>query len=280
MKKQLLSLLMLLAGALSVYGQQTQEADLFISKHPDKLFTGALIEAESLNKTDYRMIEAHLQPVTLSCSLGGKAVTILPSYDNLMEAVRHFVQTAGSNRPNLEFSFSTQELDTYAEAATFFGQTINPKNYFGTETKSKRTLTAFLLSQSFFQITMDLPESLCTDEAIKEQADRLIYPSTLNFGRLVIVTVESPSGKAEVQAVVSKALKGEELSSADKALLATATLRIITLGEESIPVAHPDNPLADVLAYLNRPFGTDDFGQPVRFRASYLKDHSAFVNRY
>lgn len=281
MKTILITLFILLAGALSTYAQQSiQESSIFISKQPDKLFLGGLIESESLNSTDYRMVETTLNPITVSCSLGGKSVTFSPSYKNMMEAVRHYVQTASNTKPNLEFSILTKELGSYDETASFFGQTIDPQLYFGTKRKNKRMLTAFLISQSFFSISMDLPEQLCTDEEVMQQADKLIYTNTVEFGRVVLITLESNFSQTEASNALSKVLKGVSLSDADKTLLATANLHITIPGQEGITINRPDCPLADVVAYLNKPFSMENFGQPIKFRASYLRDNSVFINKY
>ena len=126
---------------------------------------------------------------------------------------------------------------------------------------------------------MDIPEALTDDPAVKERADELIYINELSFGRSVTVLLESRQEAADVKAAVQEVLTGGTVSEKAQAVLANTTLRIMPLADgQCLENLNPDGLQEGIVAYINRPFTAEDFGQPIAFRAAWVKDNAAFVH--
>ena len=64
------------------------------------------------------------------------------------------------------------------------------------------------------------------------------------------------------------------------AVIANATVRCMTIGNDNMEKTDPDNPLKNLINYLNKKATPEDFGMPITFSAAYLKDNSVFVNKF
>ena len=152
-----------------------QEASKFTVKVPNKTFIGAILEPGSINSDTHQFLDVPLNPITISYSLPMKSQEITPGYDNMMKAIREGLQQNNILKPNYQFSSSIDEIKSYEELAIYFGQKINPSLFFGTSRqKQKKTIVVLSISQSFFSVDMDLPESLSDDPTVLEQKDKLM----------------------------------------------------------------------------------------------------------
>ena len=186
-----------------------QEASKFTVKAPDKTFIGAILESGSINSDAHQFLDVPLNPITISYSLPMKSQEITPGYDNMMKAFREGLQQNNVLKPNYQFSSSIDEIKSYEELAIYFGQKINPSLFFGTtHQKQKKTIVVLSISQSFFSVDMDLPESLSDDPTVLEQKDKLIYVSSIQFGRKAVAIIESDfdsqTVKAAIKDIISK----------------------------------------------------------------------------
>ncbi|WP_455673919.1 thiol-activated cytolysin family protein [Phocaeicola sp.] len=285
MKTKILFLFLAICAAQQMYAQSMEALQLAV-KNREQTFLGALIDPSSINKPDHQFIDATLNPIIISSSLLTiKSQTITPSYNNMMDFVRKSLEGNKVAKPNLNFSYGTKELKSYNEAAVYFGQNIDPALYFGTSKKTKKTLTAVQISQTFFSLVMDLPDQLCSEESILAQADKLVYVGVINFGRQVLVFIESDFDSKEVDAAVKDIMSKTYSNAMNKipksaAIIANSTVRIVLPQGETLEITDPANPLADVMKYMNKDFNADDFGCPINFTAVGLKDNAPFMNEY
>lgn len=285
MKIGTLFFLLIILGVQYTYAQTT--ATLFMTKNPEQTFVGAIMEANSINNDTHQFIDTPLNPITVSYSLPitAPAQTLSPSYDNMMNAVREKLEASHITKPNLNFSFTVNELQSPGEIASILGQNINPDFYFGTARKTKKTLACIYISQSFFSVDMDIFEDVCSDEKVLARGDELIIVSSVFFGRQALVMVESDYDYREVRMAINELLNGTqnfaiEKISKSKAILANSTIRVMLLGNETMEITDPANPLSNVMAYMNREITADDFGKPIKFNAMHLKSRAVFVNQY
>lgn len=263
-----------------------QEASKFTVKIPNKTFIGAILEPGSINSDTHQFLDVPLNPITISYSLPMKSQEITPGYDNMMKAIREGLQQNNILKPNYQFSSSIDEIKSYEELAIYFGQKINPSLFFGTSRqKQKKTIVVLSISQSFFSVDMDLPESLSDDPTVLEQKDKLIYVSSIQFGRKAVAIIESDfdsqTVKTAIKDIISKT-ENNEASILDEsmAVIANATVRCMTIGNDNMEETDPDNPLKNLINYLNKKATPEDFGMPITFSAAYLKDNSVFVNKF
>lgn len=257
-------------------------------KNPDRTFIGAVIEHKSINYDAHRFVDVVVpQPIQIYFSLPIKQQTIIPTYENMMKTVRENVVASGKIKANYGFSFQLLEIQSYDRLSWFFGQTMNTETFFGIppNTKLQNTTVAVSMTQSFFSIGMDFPDDgklYGKDPEINKREDELIYVGTIFFGRKITALVESSATFAEVKTAIEESINslGKPISKKSHAVLTNANIRIMVLGATELPQPDSGNPFACVMAYFNKPVTIDDFGVPMGFHASYIKDNSAFENKY
>ena len=271
--------LLLLIGQYS-YAQDLQEANSFTVKNSTETFIGSILKAENMNEKEHRALDVALNPIKISFSNAIKSKEITPSYNNMMQAIEDGLQENNVLKPNYSFSFSISELKSYDDLAILFGQKINPATFFGIATNQKlaKTIAVIDISQSYFSVNMDIPESLSDDPKVSASLDELIYVHSIEFGRRAIVIIESNSSYQEVKDAAQEMLKNA--SDKSSAILANSTIRCMTLGNDNTEEINPDNPLTSVINYMNKSVTVNDFGKPISFSAAHLKDHSVFVNKF
>lgn len=286
MKTGILFIFFIALGIPYTYAQQMESTE-FITKNPERIFVGAIMEANSINNDDYKFIDAPLNPITISYSLPveGPSQKISPSYENMMKEIRETIKANKLPKPSLRLTSSMNELQSYSDLSSLFGQNINTNHYFGATKKTKKTLVALFISQLMFSVDMNYFENSCSDEKVLARGDELIVIGSVYFGRQALVLVESDYDSQEVKIAMNEWISGTQAQSTEKiskseAIIANSTIRIMLPGNETIEMTDASNPLPDVLAYINRGFSADDFGQPVKFSAMHLKSKGVFVNKY
>ncbi len=290
MKTKLISLILLLIGMQGAYAQEYYgRATRFMVKNPQQIFIGAILNSTSLNSSTYQSVDAEYKPITQIYSFAAKAKEITPSRPAMIATIRESIQEAGTLKASYTFSYTIKELEKYDDLAFNVGQTLESPFHYGTPASRRtyKTLVAMDISQTFFSVGMDLPEELCSNpsELAGYAKNELVYVSSLEFGRRAIVLVESPFEYAQVKAATEYMLKKAEdatypVNNRHEAVFANSSYRIVVVGDETIENANPDSPLDGLVKYLNRAVSAEDFGTPVAFSASYLKDNGVFENKY
>ena len=84
----------------------------------------------------------------------------------------------------------------------------------------------------------------------------------------------------KLQETIDNLLKSKEVSQKELAILANSNIRLMTIGNKGIKDINPDNPFTSILTYLSSTVTPDDFGGPISFSASNIKDNSVFVNYF
>lgn len=276
---QIASLLLALV-AMQAYAQEPGYNQQ-VAKCPKGLFVGAIMEAQSLDTETYKMVEADINPVTVTYSFGVPSETYKPSAEEMTAAVRRHLEADGNLLQNVEMKVALNEIENYGRLFFDWGQKVDLAAWSGLpeESKPAGNLVRLVLSRTAFTIGMDIPEALTDDPAVKERADELIYINELSFGRRVTVLLESRQEAADVKAAVQEVLAGGTVSEKAQAILANTTLRIMPLADgQCLEDLNPDAPLDGIAEYFNRPFTAEDFGQPIAFRAAWVKDNAAFVH--
>ena len=276
---QIASLLLALV-AMQAYAQEPGYNQQ-VAKCPKGLFVGAIMKAQSLDMETYKMVEADINPVTVTYSFRVPSETYKPSVEEMTAAVRRHLEADGNLLQNVEMKVALGELEDYGRLFFDWGQKVDLAAWSGLpeESKPAGNLVRLVLSRTAFTIGMDIPEALTDDPAVKERADELIYINELSFGRRVTVLLESRQETDEVKAAVQEVLAGGTVSEKAQAILANTTLRIMPLADgQCLENLNPDGLLEGIVAYINRPFTAEDFGQPIAFRAAWVKDNAAFVH--
>ena len=182
----------------------------------------------------------------------------------------------------LKISFVIKKIKSYQELAVNWGQNINLQQLLGItpDYKPQKNIILIDINQSFFSIIMDMPESLSTDPQVLQQLDKLAFINSIQFGRKVILVIESNIDYDKLQETIDNLLKSKEVSQKELAILANSNIRLMTIGNKGIKDINPDNPFTSILTYLSSTVTPDDFGGPISFSASNIKDNSVFVNYF
>jgi len=286
MKHIYLSLLLLLSLSLNAISQKT--ADRFVTKNPNKTFIGAIMEKKSINQNEHLFVNAKLKPITISFSISTESITLIPSYENMMNIISEKLKDSKALKTNYNFSSSLKELKSYDDLSWYFGQDIDKEMFFGiTKEDTPAKTTAIVdITQTYFSIDMDMSTDgkiHTTDENVIDKANELIYINSIEFGRKVTVIVESNLDYTNLQIAIKEALansEGTPMSKKSKEIIANSNIRIMILGNEKLTENHPDNIFADIIEYFEKPITFNDFGSPVYFRAAAVKDASSYENTY
>lgn len=126
----------------------------------------------------------------------------------------------------------------------------------------------------FFTLDMDHPEKLIKEE-LKEadKAKGVSYVSSVNYGKVGLLIVESDTDSRDVRMAINKILKGKPLSSEEKDLLLAADIYYVYFDKEK-NVQTLKGSLDAVNAYRDAALKVADSIYPVEFRLSNYMDNS------
>ena len=194
MKTKIIYTIVFLMIAKLAYSQEEQySADKFVAKCPNEIFIGAILEANSINQDTYKFLKISMNPINMGYTIPIKSQTITPSYNNMMKAIHEALKTNDVLKSNYSFSFVIKKIKSYQELAVNWGQNINLQQLLGItpDYKPQKNIILIDINQSFFSIIMDMPESLSTDPQVLQQLDKLAFINSIQFGRKVILVIES-----------------------------------------------------------------------------------------
>lgn len=283
MKTKILYTIMFFVIVQLSYGQEGQySADKFTAKCPNEIFIGAIMEANSINQDTYKFLNVSMNPITIGYTIPIKSQIITPSYNNMIEVLHEALKTNDALKNNYSFSFVIKKIQSYGELAVNWGQIINLQKLLGIalDYKPQKNIVLVDINQSFFSITMDMPESLSTDPQVLQRLDELVFVNSIQFGRKVILVIESNIDYNELQETIHTLLNYKEVSQKGLAILANSNIRLMTIGNKDIKDIDPNNPFTSILDYFSQRVTPEDFGIPISFSVSNLRDNSVFVNYF
>ena len=109
-----------------------------------------------------------------------------------------------------------------------------------------------------------------------------MYLNSVTFGRKAIVLVESNQSESKIKEAINDVVQNYDapakITKSSHSLLANSTIRVMIAGDNSAVDFQADNAFLDALLYFNRDITANDFGSPIIFTATWLKDNSVFVN--
>lgn len=127
---------------------------------------------------------------------------------------------------------------------------------------------------TFFTLDMDLPEKLIKEELKNEDhAVGVSYVSTVSYGRVGLLIVESDTDSREVRPAINNVLNGKSLSSQENDLIAAADIYYVYFDEEKNVQTLKGN-LEAVTAYRDAALKGADAIYPVEFKLSDFIDRS------
>jgi len=265
-----------------------QSATVFATKSSQQMYLAGVLDKKAFNEDNHVVLDLIDDNITMSFTgIAAKSITFHSDKVLMDQAITEVINTLGEDvfQNSNSFSYNIQELDSYNAIQNYFGQAIENNKWFGiAEGKNKpKTLLALDISRVAFSIALDLPPNgqfnMNASDLEKYKLDDLIYVNSLSFGRRIIVLIESNIERAKVLQAINAVIEGAKVSAAHKAILANCTFTSINFGSQEIAMKAA-SPFTNILQYMNAEIKAENYGTPISFGASYVKDNSVFENQY
>lgn len=271
------------------YNQNTGRVltnSLFINPEiKDKIYLGNLVGHNSQSNIYIPEFTGYtFNPITVSTSaaIDGEAVkNFIPSQAEqdafalqIAEQLRNQSDLKTINDNAVEF-YTHKELRTIGSVnlGVKLDEVVSGASYTELEMSRKYGLI-YSFKNIFFTLDMDHPEKLIKEE-LKEadKAKGVSYVSSVNYGKVGLLIVESDTDSRDVRMAINKILKGKPLSSEENDLLLAADIYYVYFDKEK-NVQTLKGSLDAVNAYRDAALKVADSIYPVEFRLSNYMDNS------
>lgn len=271
------------------YNQNTGRVltnSLFINPEiKDKIYLGNLVGHNSQSNIYIPEFTGYtFNPITVSTSaaIDGEAVkNFIPSQAEqdafalqIAEQLRNQSDLKTINDNAVEF-YTHKELRTIGSVnlGVKLDEVVSGASYTELEMSRKYGLI-YSFKNIFFTLDMDHPEKLIKEE-LKEadKAKGVSYVSSVNYGRVGLLIVESDTDSRDVRMAINKILKGKPLTSEENDLLLAADIYYVYFDKEK-NVQTLKGSLDAVNAYRDAALKVADSIYPVEFRLSNYMDNS------
>ena len=261
-------------------------------------YEGELLDANSLVTGENRPIPCIKAPQVFSISLTTKEGTSPkfeveePTLANIREATNEKVYEIAPKSTPAEISFevlkvrSEQEVNTHLGAsASGFGLRVSGKYNFKSKTVKSRFLIRFV--QKYYSVDMDNP--LNPNKFFKILPDLNIFQGTspvfvssVIYGRMVYLMVESESESEEVEKALYASMKkfkvkaSSELTKRETEIVEQSKISGIILGGPALEGVEAVKGLEGLNEYLGKgaEFSVQSPGVPISYVLKHLKDNS------
>ncbi|MFX1705833.1 thiol-activated cytolysin family protein [Chitinophaga sp. CC14] len=268
--------------------------------YPGSIIKGSSIEAFTLNP-----VLGYGRPVTVSVSIPTSPVKVsrtlpLASPSGMFQMVREalttdFAGAAGASRLNFEM----KSFSYYQELKTLYGYNSKSNLLFvsnvtsGDKDLAKISRTTGIMVkflQQNFTVDMDLPED---GQLIDRNVDPAVfdgyaplYVSSVTYGRLGIMTIETNAEQARAEEVFRKAFSvlgivngGNSLTSEEQALIDASEIKVSVAGvpgEEGVQLVMGVQGLSALLA-KGMTYTAQTPGVPIVFKMRKVEDDANFA---
>lgn len=259
---------------------------LFINPEiKDKIYLGNLVGHNSHSNIYIPEFTGYtFNPITVSTSaaIDGEVVkNFIPSQAEqdafalqIAEQLRNQSDLKTINDNAVEF-YTHKELRTIGSVnlGVKLDEVVSGASYAELEMSRKYGLI-YSFKNIFFTLDMDHPEKLIKEE-LKEadKAKGVSYVSSVNYGKVGLLIVESDTDSRDVRMAINKILKGKPLSSEENDLLLAADIYYVYFDKEK-NVQTLKGSLDAVNAYRDAALKVADSIYPVEFRLSNYMDNS------
>lgn len=259
---------------------------LFINPEiKDKIYLGNLVNPNSQSNTHIPEFTGYtFNPITVSTSAaisGEVARKYIPSQAEQDAFAGRIIEQLHNPNDLLTVNDNAVEFYTHKELRTIgtvnlgvkLDEVVSGSSY--TEKEMSRKYGAiYSFKHTLFTLDMDQPEKLIKEE-LKEadKAKGISYVSSVSYGRVGLLVVESDTDSRDVRMAINKVLNGEALSPQEEALLMAADISYVYFDKDKNVQALKGN-LDAVNAYRDAIFKETDLIYPVEFSLANYKDHS------
>ncbi|WP_160712311.1 thiol-activated cytolysin family protein [Chitinophaga solisilvae] len=277
------------------------EISISQSTHQQRAFAGSLIQGNTVSDLTFKPIatyQSKVKPLKVSVSFPAKKVSGTISKISL-SGTREFISDIMYNNQLgnqlAAYSYSMERFTSYDELKLAFGSNVNTRALFYKSSSSssteehrisKRSGVYVRFIQRNFTIDVDLPDGGNLLDPSVNPADLQdlspAYVSSITYGRLGIMSIESDSSYESTYEAFNKAYKAlfvsgsSYLTESEKRIIDQADMRLFLVGTDGNATVQSVNGFDAFvqLAQSGRTFSADQPGVPIYFSLSNLYDHS------
>ncbi|WP_412850966.1 thiol-activated cytolysin family protein [Chryseobacterium sp. PMSZPI] len=279
-----------------------QTSDEMVVTVPSKTFLGAVYDSKSLEDLKYKAISYPLKPIVVSYSFPSSFVvdTIKkPSLSGMRASLLKALKADEfSGQQSLKFDYNMRQFTSYTELKLAFGANVNVGSLLNIDASAsgskitKKTGLFAKFSQKYFTIDMDMPDNgnIFAKESDLNLAssNNPIYISSITYGRLGVISIESDANYDEVSAALKASLQAKKVNgsinidSSYKNTLEKSQISVYILGgkgSDVVQVIKGFDAFADFIVNGGE-FTAESPGVPIQFSASHASDNSVYYTTF
>ncbi len=263
------------------------------------MYPGSLLDGPSIGNFTYTPITVPTGPVNVSVSFPAKTVTGTidePSLSRTRQFLADLMQQEISGQQTSSVVYNIDRFTSYNELKTLFGSNTNTSFLFwgtsssDTNMEQKVSLNTGLylqFVQKYFSLDMDIPRDGWIQGNINSEYSP-VYVSSLAYGRLGILTLETTMIEEEAERIFKNVVSGlivnknKQLTSEERKFFDEATMKVYLAGGDGESGVKVINGPEEFIAWITEggTFSAQSWGQPIYASFSYLSDHSPFKVDY
>jgi|GEM_PF-632003 len=278
--KRLIPIIVLVISVLRL-GAQEHDIDLtfvnFLSKSPDKIYLGAIMDIGSLNTDTHPIIEIpNRQKIRVLQEGPIIDVEIVPNRKNMNDHILNDIKDEDFSSYVNTFEYSIDAYPSYERLGPIFGEKINAEILLGVTKNpaNNRSITIVKLSRLFNRLLFEVEGDKIKDNPAIAGLNLtdLMYVQDISFGRMATIVVESVSDSESIKAILEKMLgSGQKLSEQEEAILANSTIHYSVFNDPQADLGDGDT-FENVKQYMKGIPTKDDFLRPIYFAGQSLSD--------
>lgn len=266
------------------------------------IYMGSLIKSGSIENQKFSFVPIRVEPITVSYSFPARWVVDelkIPTLSAQRQSIQNVMNKEGMSGTQLvSFSYDMNQFSYYDELKLEFGCNVNVGTLLGINVninKGKiRNNTGLIAKfvQKNFTLDMDLPLDGCilldnSEISIAGKYDP-VYISSITFGRLGVITMDSKYSFDELSVAVSAALTAKIVNGSlnidinHKKILSESNLKITIVGGSSDGTVKTVEGFEEFKNFLinGGTYSAQNPGDPIFYSASYLSDNSPYYSRF
>ncbi|WP_286074295.1 thiol-activated cytolysin family protein [Parabacteroides goldsteinii] len=266
------------------------------------IYVGSLLKGGSIESQRFGPLSNRTDPITVSYSFPARWVVDeiqIPTFGAQRQSIQNVMNKEGMSGTQLvSFSYGMNQFSYYDELKLEFGCNVNIGTLLNINVNANkgkiRNNTGLVAKfvQKNFTLDMDLPLDGCillnNSELSNIRGFDPVYISSITFGRLGIITLDSKYSFDELSVAVSAALTAKivngnlNLSTYHKQILSESNLKIIIIGGNSDGSVKTVEGFEEFKHFLinGGTYSAQNPGDPIFYSASYLSDNSPLYSRF
>lgn len=266
------------------------------------IYLGSILQGGSIEKQRFVPIVKPMDPITISYSFPARWVTDIiakPSLSAQRQSLQNIMNKEGMAGKQLgSFTYNMRQFSYFEELKLAFGANVNIGGLLNIDVSldkgkiRKKTGLFAKIVQRNYTVDMDLPADgnilLNHDDIGSVGKYDPIYISSITYGRMALISIESSESYDKVRIALQAALQAKVVNGKlsfnleQEKILKEAEVNVMVYngeGEGTVKTAKGWNEFQDFIIQGGR-FSKDLPGDAIFYTASYLSDNSPFYSKF